>query len=482
MGKLKKKHIYLILFSAFFSYILVFTTLSILRYRVYRTGALDLGLYSQCIWSVLKGKLLWTSIVWRGSNFASHISPILILLAPFYLLWNNPQMILIIQTVVLASGMWPVYWLAKERFKSEPWGICLAGSYLFYPGLQYANLFDFHPVALAAPFLLFAFLYFSRQKYKIFWIFTLLAMMCKENICLITLSFGLYLVLSNWRGKKGEKEKKERKIGIALFSLSLIWLVVSFKFVFPYFWARCDCIYAELRDTYLSRYEYLGSSYVQIVKTIFSRPFFVLKNLFTFAKIKHFVAIFMPLAFLPLFSWRANVLIFLIFLMNFLSNVPTMYAVGFSHRISPFIPCLFWGMVEGAFLLSRRYRSKSLPFLLLGTTVLTSVLYGPAPYSFRFKKERFRVTARHRRIDKIIKKIPAEASVSASNCFGAHLAHREIIYIFPYRWEGVDYILVDLLKTKEKGRKIIEELLYEEKYEIWESGDNLLGLKKKTWQ
>ena len=96
---------------------------------------------------------------WRGveldlandSRLAMHVEPIYFLLAPIYWLWQQPETILILQTVILALGALPVFWLARDRLGSHLAGVAFAAVYLLFPGLEAANMWEFHAVALAAP-------------------------------------------------------------------------------------------------------------------------------------------------------------------------------------------------------------------------------------------------------------------------------------------------------------------------------------------
>lgn len=490
-----KNRFKLILKLSVFIYILTFITLSILRYHVYRSGALDLGLYSQCIWSVLQGKLLWTSVVWGSSYFASHISPILFLFAPFYLIWNDPQMALIFQTIALAIGAFPVYWITKTKLKSELSGLCFGLCYLLYPGLQYANLFDLHPVVFATPFFLFALHYLFKQKYGLFLIFTLLTMMCREDVCLVTLVFGLFLFLSNCQifcykqlnfiNKiflfSDKKNKTERNLGLFIFLFSFLWLFISFKFVIPYFWTQADCIYSKLEDTYLCRYAYLGSNYGEIVKNIFSNPILVLKHLLTISKIKHFLIIFSPLALIPLLSLKNIIIIIPVLLMNFLSDDLTMYAICFYHRICAFLPIIFIGLIEGINFIKQKYKFEKIPIFVLFICLINNILFGPSPISLRFHPNKYIITKHHKKIDEIAKLIPKNASVSASNKIGSHLSHRDILYIFPWCWKNVDYIFVDLSteKDREQQQKIINDLIIKNEYKVLVKEKDIILLEKK---
>ena len=92
-------------------------------------------------------------------------------------------MLLILQSLILASAAWPVYRLASQALRSDWLGLVFALAYLLYPALHAANLYDFHEIAIAAPLLAWAW-YFARQGQWIwFGLFCLLGMSFREEVC-----------------------------------------------------------------------------------------------------------------------------------------------------------------------------------------------------------------------------------------------------------------------------------------------------------
>jgi len=68
-------------------------------------------------------------------------------LSLIYLLWDDVRALLLFQTVALALGALPVYWLTRDELMgarcsssvAKLAGLSLAAVYLFFPGLQAAN-------------------------------------------------------------------------------------------------------------------------------------------------------------------------------------------------------------------------------------------------------------------------------------------------------------------------------------------------------
>src|SRR5438045_4251065 len=96
------------------------------RHDAYITSAEDLGIMDQAIWSILHGHLLHQTICntvndtncysFNGiSRFAIHFEPILFPVSLFYLIWSNPKTLLVLQSLLLASGALPDFALARYR-------------------------------------------------------------------------------------------------------------------------------------------------------------------------------------------------------------------------------------------------------------------------------------------------------------------------------------------------------------------------------
>src|SRR3989344_2029047 len=98
------------------TYFIYFTTASFLRYTNYYTGRFDLGIMAQTVWNTLHGNFFIMTNP-NGSEevsrLAFHADFILILLSPFYFIWEAPRMLLLIQTFVLSLGGIFVYLIAN---------------------------------------------------------------------------------------------------------------------------------------------------------------------------------------------------------------------------------------------------------------------------------------------------------------------------------------------------------------------------------
>src|SRR5438309_1709167 len=161
------------LFAGILAYVVAYSVLTWLKYESYGMYAWDLGVYDQSMYSTVHyGRLFFSTVEWpytmsvvpAGTQLAVHFSPVLFLLLPIYAVFPSPVTLLVLKTIAVALGAFPVYLMGRRRF-SNPWTSVLAGgSYLLLPGLQGVNWYDFQPHAFFATSFLFALYFFETRK------------------------------------------------------------------------------------------------------------------------------------------------------------------------------------------------------------------------------------------------------------------------------------------------------------------------------
>src|SRR6266852_9403630 len=161
---------------------------AILRYDTFKATAFDLGNMDQVLWNTLHGhpfQFSTQAIDWYGppTRLAIHFEPIILPLSLLYAFHADPRILLVFQTLALGSGALPVFLLTRRYIPEWPiFAALMATAYLLSPALLGLNIFDFHPVSLATPFLLYVILALTYEHYVWFLIACVLACMCKEDI------------------------------------------------------------------------------------------------------------------------------------------------------------------------------------------------------------------------------------------------------------------------------------------------------------
>ena len=419
-------------------YILYFTTASFLRFDNFYTGRFDLGNMDQTVWNTLNGRIFQLTDpdgVNTISRLSIHADFILILISPLYLIWSDPRMLLLFQTIVLSLGSVFVYLIARHVVKDKNLSLTFAVSYLLYPALGFVNLYDFHPVSLATTFLLAAFYFYIKKNYLLFTIFAVLAAFTKEQVWAIISLFGLYIFVKEILNKTN-KNLKEALYGITLFIGSAVIFVLLFWKIIPLFKGG--------NHFALEYYSQFGSSASEVARNILLSPLKTIATLTEGSRIYYLSQLFGPLGYLSLLF--PILLIFAIpdLMINLLSANPQLHQIyyQYSSTITPFI---FISAIYGARFLMGKFKiltGEKIAMYILITTLVSLYFTGPIPGSKRPNIDMFTKRLENRvLIKKAIDSIPKNVSVASTNNLGSHLSRRENIYTIPYGMERADVIV-----------------------------------------
>jgi uncharacterized membrane protein len=308
-----------------------FGTLTVQKHNAFLSTAFDLGNVDQTVWNTRHGRpFAMTNIQGLEVRLGTHVEPILLPVSLLYFLWSDPRALLLLQTLVIGLGAWPVYLLARRQWstleaRGRPMGdlsaLVFALAYLLFPALQSANYFDFHAVALAPTFFLFALYFLETERWGAFGLFALLTMSCKEDAPLLVLMLGLYALLV----------RRRPWIGLATIASSLAWFGLAVGWIMPHFDTRGVSPLAN-------RYAYLGDGPVEMALTMLTRPGLVLERLFTVENLAYLRDLLAPTAFLSLLAPHVLALALPSLAVNLLSTDGFMHQLEGFHYGAPLAP------------------------------------------------------------------------------------------------------------------------------------------------
>jgi uncharacterized membrane protein len=224
---------------------------TIARYENYHADAFDLGNMNQAVWNTLHGdpfRFTNRGLDWNGppTRLALHVEPILLLIAPFYLIHDGPETLIVIQVVAMALGAIPLLRLGLRHLPRIP--LLAAGlvvAYLLTPEYLGAVLWDFHTVALATPLLLLALWALDAKHIVWFAVAAVLAALTKEDVALsLVLLGGLLALRGRWR------------LGLIVAALSAAYMALCFFVILPHFGGNAT----NSGNNFWYRYSWLGGS------------------------------------------------------------------------------------------------------------------------------------------------------------------------------------------------------------------------------
>ncbi len=435
----------LLLGLAILIYALSFSYLTVNRYAAFEARALDLGNLHQTVWNTANGRPFhMTNQPGTINRLSLHVEPILLPIAALYWLHDGPETLLILQSIVVALGAWPLYALARHRWRARPgagWiGLICALLYLLNPTIQAANWLEFHPVTLAPTLLMAAYYFLVTQRNGWFTICALLAASCKEEIGLLLFMLGLYALLVLQR----------RRLGPITMVLALGWSLFAVLGLQHYFAAG---------NIHWGRYDYLGASPLDKVLTLLTDPQTVWRQLRAADAAGYLLRLLWPVGFAALFAPGVLLIALPSLAINLLADFPPMHQVYTLIYAAPILPFVMLATVEAlthradraaaagarlrhfATTLAPGWMQPLLLLLAVGGMLIAQQRHGYLPGGGNYRP--YSVTDHDRRAAAIIAQIPPTAKVSAQDRLDPHVAGRESVYIFP-RVEDADTIFVDV--------------------------------------
>ncbi|MCB0085310.1 MAG: DUF2079 domain-containing protein, partial [Caldilineaceae bacterium] len=242
-------------------YAVGFSYLTLNRYAAFEARALDLGNLHQTVWNTAHGRpFAMTNQPDTVNRLSLHVEPILLPIAALYWIHDGPETLLILQSIVVALGAWPLYALALYRLDNRWLALALSLVYLLNPTIQAANWLEFHPVTLAPTLLMAAFYFLVTRRNGWFIFFALLAASCKEEIGLLLFMMGLYAALM----------LRRPRLGGWIMLLALSWSLVAVLGIQNHFAAG---------NIHWGRYDYLGATPLAKVMALFTQPGLVWQQL-----------------------------------------------------------------------------------------------------------------------------------------------------------------------------------------------------------
>jgi uncharacterized membrane protein len=404
-----------LLFALFRSYFLEF-----------RLARYDLGNMVQAVWSTSEGRPLETTLGTgeQLSRLAAHVDPILVLLAPLWMLAPSPLTLAFAQIAACALGALPVFWLGRRHFGSERPAALLALAYLAFPWLAWAALDAVHAVTFAIPLFLFAIWYLDSDRLVPFAICAVLAVTTGELMGLPLACLGLWYWLS--RG--------HRVSGLATAGFGLAWTVLCIYVVVPAFWGDESQFYAY--------FDHVGGSPEGVVGTALTDPGAILAALFTGRDLLFLLALGAPLGAAFLLAPALAVAALPLLVANLLSSMGA-HTDPRVHAVAGVIPFLVAASVVGLARLpaDKRLRAVTIVFAL---SVVLSVFLGPwqqVPGPRPLKTQSW--PAEHvRALRDAVALVPPNAPVAATNAAGSHLSARKHFFSVPLV-RNAEWVVVD---------------------------------------
>lgn len=415
----------LLLWLAVVMYAAGFTAFCWWKYSNFFYDNLDLAIYNQVFLNTLHGNF-FASTIHPPTYLADHFELGILALLPFYALRPGPQILLLLQSVIIALTALPIYALARTWFKQNSWLPLLASVlWLLNPQVHNMNFFEFHLLPLAVLLLLWAFYFYARQRYAPFVILVAASMLVREDVAFIVLMFS---AIAWW-------EKKSLGWKLAPLLLAVSYGLVSFSLI-----AALSPIGSY---KFLSLYGWLGGSDALSIATSFlTHPLTVINHLLTFTNLEFILGLTFPFFFLVFTKSKYWLLLIPPAAQIMLGADGGSALILETHYAGYFLLGLFPLMLIGWVKIRNGQWPRWLPQVLrhqraimaltAAATVYAGLTYGSIVPALTARALQRSALDKQR----LTETIPSQASVAATFEFLTTLSSREKIYSLHYAYIG----------------------------------------------
>lgn len=339
------------------TYIVVFVAMN---WRLYFNLLIphgDSAMYEEHLWNVLHGKG-FRSYLDQGLFLGEHIQFVHLFLIPLYIFWPSHLLLELCESIALALGALPVYWLTLRQTRSDRVALATAVAYLLYAPMQFLDieidLKTFRPEAFGIPLLLLTLDQLDRRNRIGFLCCLGLTLTVKEDYSIVFGPLGLWIAARElWLRRQVSDAPREIQtangapqpmferwwliVGVMLAVGSVVYLWLATRVIMPWFRAGAEVHYAR----YFSKF---GETPEQIVQTMIGQPGLLFGELFSIPTVLYAIAMLAPVAFLPLFSpgrLAVGAPLFGILCLNELAKDPR------HHFHAPLVAIVFWAIAAG---------------------------------------------------------------------------------------------------------------------------------------
>ena len=491
-----KKRIYklelsvIVLLSMFVFYTVIFSYITIQRYLAFKTTVFDLAVYTQVLWNTLHGLpfyyTLETHVVPTYNFLSLHFAPFIVIILPLYYLIPDARTLLVLQSMVLAAGIFPLYGFARSLLNNNSLSLLFALLYLVYPPLHGVNWFDFHIEAFTPLLVLSVFYSLEAKKIKLLYLSTILLLMVIEFTPIIAISIFTIMLLVKI------KDKFIRKHLAILLIISIIYFFIILQIlhsnVSPFrlrMWSQYGGSVEEALHRALQDPEWFLET---LLRSVFFPPSKILYVFITF--LPAFSAIFSPVV-LTTLSW---------YLPALASNSPPfgIYLDIYLHYPSFLIGQLFASAIYGFSYIYRNSNKKLTIYVVLLQILISLIFFvtlsplGFASHLIKILGNQYyaeflafpSVSQHDVLLEKILNMIPSNASVYTTNDIGSHLGNRRYLFVSSIP-EGFmpDFIVFDIsrpywlvsppIENYPPAYKVINDLLKTGRYGLYIYADGI---------
>ncbi|OGD88518.1 hypothetical protein A3F45_03355 [Candidatus Curtissbacteria bacterium RIFCSPHIGHO2_12_FULL_41_17] len=422
---LSKKADFWAIVLVFLLFSFLYSLLSVIRHNHFQSQGIDFSIYDQSLWLYSKFKYPYSTVT-SLHDLADRFRPIMFPLSTLYWFSENERILLLFQSVILSSAVFPI-WLIAKRYLPKILAIVIAFLYIDFIGIQATAVYDFHEMSLLPFFLAWLFYFLLRGKWIYYFIALFISLSVREHVGFLLATLGIYVWLV----------KKNARIAIATLLISLIWSIVAIKVFMP----------ALGQEGYQS-FVREGEPLEDTLLGYFVNPLAIVNNFFLpVQKMQTLFWSFFSFGLIPIFYLPLTITVFFQFASRFLDQLhPIRWTIFYHYSAELAVLLAVSTVFTSRFILERfkgiKYSALILVMLLMFAHVGTNLLLN-SPLKNLLKPQFYKHQSWMDNTRLVLAQVPKNASVASQNNLLPHLSHREKIYLLP-NVNNADYVVVDL--------------------------------------
>ena len=413
-----------IMASAFIVFVSIWT---VSRIYSYCTPTYDFGIFSQMFYN-MKASGIPNTTVERDmllSHFHVHVSPIYYLLLPIYCLFPFPATLQILQAIVLASTIIPLWLLCRRHGLSPVISLVLCGILLSYPAFSGGTSYDLHENAFLAPLLMWLFYGLDFKSIPITILSASLTLIVKEDAAVYVAVVSLYIFVRGAVNSHQQNRLWGLIIGSALLVASVTWFLIVTRFLAT----SGDGVMNYRYQNFMTN---SSGSLLDVIKAVILCPLKVIFECTDSEKLKFIALTLLPLLGLPIFTRKYERFILLIpyILVNLMSDYQYQHDIFFQYTFGSTACLLYLTVINLADM--KHVFAKSL--IACACLVICGILFiqNIVPVAARYPQMVNNNCDHYRSVRQTLMLIPDDASVAATTFYTTQLSQREILYDVKY--------------------------------------------------
>ena len=415
-------------------YLLVVGGISIFRHLSFNSGTEGLGTMMNVFHSLREGFVSfdWDYIKGSLEYLVDNFSPVYYIFTPVYVLLPSPITLLVLQVIMVISGLLPLILLCRKFDLSKSAMVAFGLLYVLYPAISCGCYTDLHESCLIVSVLLWLFYFIEKDNYKFVVIMSVMALLVCADAVIYVAFIGLYMMLN----------KKKYIKGLVLIAAGVSYYVAMVILLKKF-------VGTEL-SVGLSNYIVDGEGTIlDVIRNFMVNPGYVIQECFSQEKLEFMIIMFLPLGFLPVCCKRISK--FILFLPMIIINL----APDFADKYSIYHQYAFGTSAVLIYMAVSNYAEteEKTKRYLCAVAMCASLVFLPtgALSKMDYAIDYVINSEEYGKLYDDLKEIPEEASVAASPLFVAHLSNRDDIREYHYGVEA-DVIVLDCRNNKYDSR------------------------------